>query len=65
MEFKEILQEYLQVKSMTQTQFAQKIGVKQSQVSEWLKGKACPGYSVMQQILTNTDENAAFWVDLK
>ena len=43
MEFKEILKEYLQTHGMTQTEFAARAGVKQSQVSEWLKGKARPG----------------------
>ena len=35
---------------MTQTQFAVRIGVKQSQVSEWLHGKAKPGYDTLRQI---------------
>ena len=36
---------------MTQTQFADIVGVKQSQVSEWLKGKAKPGYDTLRSIL--------------
>lgn len=64
MEFKEILLEYLQVKGMTQTEFAKKIGVKQSQISEWLKGKAKPSYDLMKQILKESNENAIFWFDL-
>ena len=31
-------------KNLTQTELAKRIGVKQSQVSEWLKGKSKPGY---------------------
>lgn len=29
---------------LNQTQLANKIGIKQSQVSEWLRGKSKPGY---------------------
>ena len=32
------------------TAFAAKIDVKQSQVSEWLKGKAKPGYDILRRI---------------
>ena len=61
MEFSEILTEYLQIEGLTQTQFAQKIGAKQSQVSEWLAGKGKPGYEWMKRILQNTDRPAEFW----
>ena len=64
MEFKEILLEYLQLHEMTQTEFAVRIGIKQSQVSEWLKGKAKPGYDLMKQILTRSDKSAEYWFDL-
>lgn len=64
MEFKEILMEYLQLNSLKQTEFAKMIDVKQSQVSEWLDGKAKPSYETMRKILQNTDKTAAFWFDL-
>ncbi len=64
MEFREILKEYLIDNNLTQTQFAAMIGVKQSQVSEWLKGKAKPGYDIMLEILKNTNKSADFWFDL-
>ena len=41
--FSEILKDFLAENSLTQVAFAQAIGVKLSQVSEWLKGKAKPG----------------------
>ena len=41
-EFVEILTEFLKEQDINQKQFAEKIGVKPSQVSEWLKGKAKP-----------------------
>ncbi len=65
MEFKEILLEYLEVHNLTQTEFAFLIGVRQSQVSEWLKGKASPSYHIMKAILQNTNEDAKFWFDLE
>ena len=49
-DFREILSEFLQEYNLTQTDFAIKIGVKQSQVSEWLKGKCKPGYDVLKNI---------------
>ena len=48
--FKDILREFLQENGMTQTVFAKKIGVKQAQVSEWLRGKAKPGYDTLKAI---------------
>lgn len=33
---------------LTQAAFASKIGVKPSQVSEWLHGKAKPGYDTLK-----------------
>ncbi len=49
-DFKEILTEILTENGLTQTAFAKKVGIKQSQVSEWLKGKAKPGYDMLKQI---------------
>ena len=40
MEFIEILQEIMIENNLNQSQLATMIGVKQSQVSEWLSGKA-------------------------
>ena len=49
-EFKEILSEFIKTLDITQTEFSHKIGCKQSQVSEWLKGKAKPGYDMLKRI---------------
>ncbi len=49
-DFKTILNEFLKENTLTQTQFANKIGVKPSQVSEWLHGKAKPGYDMLRQM---------------
>lgn len=64
MDFSEILIEYLQLNSMSVSEFARLIEVKPSQVSEWKRGKAKPGYDTMKQILKKTNKPADFWFDL-
>lgn len=49
----EILKDLLLEKQLTQTEFARLTGVKQGQVSEWLKGKAKPGYDNLKSICVN------------
>ena len=48
--FSEILKDFLEENNLTQVAFSKKIGVKQSQVSEWLKGKAKPGYDILKNM---------------
>ena len=50
MEFREILKDILIEFGYNQTQFATLIGVKPSQVSEWLSGKAKPGFDNIKAI---------------
>ena len=45
-------------KALNQVQLAQKIGVKQSQVSEWLKGKSKPGYDNLKAMCVALDISA-------
>lgn len=63
-EFKDILRAFLKENDLTQTKFAGIIGVKQSQVSEWLKGKAKPGYDVLKQMSNTLDISADYWLGL-
>lgn len=56
--FSKILQEIMIEKSLTQTALAEKIGVKQSQVSEWLKGKSKPGYDNLHSMCENLGVSA-------
>lgn len=49
-DFKQILRDFLSENDLSQTEFAKRIGVKPSQVSEWLRGKAKPGYDTLRQI---------------
>ena len=65
MEFKEILKEYLQTHGMTQRAFAARAGVKQSQVSEWLKGKARPGYDILKQLALRFEMPAEYWLGIE
>lgn len=63
-EFKEILKVFLKEHDLTQTKFAGIVGVKQSQVSEWLKGKAKPAYDVLKQMSLTLGITADFWLGL-
>ena len=65
LEFKEILEEFLLLKGLTQVAFAAKIGVKQSQVSEWLRGKAKPGYDILKRLALAFDVSADYFLGIK
>ena len=65
MEFREILEEFLIEKGLTQTAFAEKIGVKQSQVIEWLKGKAKPGYDILKRMALAFNVSADYFLGIK
>ena len=64
MEFTIILSDMLDELGLTQTQFARLIGVKQAQVSEWLKGKAKPGYDSLRSMAIATGFSASFLLGL-
>lgn len=48
--FADILKELLIELELNQSQFAAKIGLKQSQISWWLKGESKPGYDSLKAI---------------
>lgn len=56
--FSEILQEIMIEKSLNQSELASKLGIKQSQVSEWLKGKSKPGYDNIKLLCENLNISA-------
>ncbi len=58
MEFREILQDIMVERGLNQTQLANAIGLKQSQVSEWLKGKSKPGYDSLKVLCEKLDISA-------
>lgn len=51
-------------KNLNQSQFAKIVGVKQSQVSEWLKGKAKPGYDILKQICLAFNVSSDYFLGL-
>lgn len=65
LEFKDILKEFLKEYSLTQTAFAKSIGVKQSQVSEWIKGKSKPGYDSLRSMVIAFGIPAEFFLGLE
>jgi transcriptional regulator with XRE-family HTH domain len=48
--FKRILKNAMKKKGLNQLTFAKLLGVRQSQVSNWLNGKSLPGYYSVRQI---------------
>ena len=63
--FSEILKEFLCENALSQVAFAREIGVKQSQVSEWLKGKAKPGYDALRAMACAFNISADYFLGIK
>ena len=63
--FSEILKDFLSENNLTQAAFAGMIGVKQSQVSEWLKGKAKPGYDILKSMALAFNISADYFLGIK
>lgn len=63
-DFKEILREFLAENSISQSEFARKIGIHQSQVSEWLRGKAKPGYDNLKAMATAFGISADYFLGI-
>lgn len=64
-DFKDILSDFMIQKGLTQTAFAKIVDIKQSQVSEWLKGKAKPGYDMLKKIASSFNISADYFLGLK
>lgn len=62
--FSEILRDFLAENGLTQVAFAKAIGAKQSQVSEWLKGKAKPGYDMLRRMALAYDISADYFLGI-
>ena len=63
--FSEILKDFLIENNLTQVAFAKIIDVKQSQVSEWLKGKAKPGYDTLKKMSLAFNVSADYFLGIK
>lgn len=59
MDFIDILKDIMIDYNLNQSQLADKIGLKQSQVSEWLREKSKPGYDSIKTICLALDVSAA------
>ena len=62
--FSEILSDFLKDNELTQVAFAKKVGIKQSQVSEWLQGKAKPGYDILKQMAQAFNISADYFLGI-
>ena len=62
--FSEILKDFLIERNLTQVAFAKMIGVKQSQVSEWLKGMAKPGYDILKSMALAFNISADYFLGI-
>ena len=49
-DFSDILRNLMKERKFTQTKLAELMDIKQSQISEWLSGKAQPGYDNLRQL---------------
>ena len=58
MDFIDILKDIMIDFNLNQSQLANKVGLKQSQISEWLKGKNKPGYDNIKAICLALDISA-------
>lgn len=65
MEFIEILKSIMLENNLTQSNLAQIIGVKQAQISEWLNGKAKPGYDTLKNMSKNLHISADYLLGLE
>lgn len=63
-EFSSILKDFLDENNLTQVAFAKAINVKQCQVSEWLKGKAKPGYDMLKRMALAYNISADFFLGI-
>ncbi len=63
--FCNILRDFLIENNLTQVAFAKIVGVKQSQVSEWLKGKAKPGYDTLKSMVLAFNVSADYFLGIE
>lgn len=62
--FAKILEDFLSENNFSRSEFAEKIGVKGAQVSEWLKGKAKPGYDNLRAMAKAYNVPADYFLGL-
>ena len=66
MEFTKILNDLMKINNnLTQTELARKMGLKPSQVCEWLNGKSKPGYDSLKALALALDVSADVLLGIK
>ena len=66
MEFTKILKDLMKINdNLTQTELANKMGLKPSQVCEWLNGKSKPGYDSLKALALALDVSADVLLGIK
>jgi len=63
--FGKILETLMQEQGYNQLQLAALLGVRQSQVSNWINGKSLPGYYSIRMICIKMNVSANFLLELK
>lgn len=63
-EFTSILNDFLVENNLSRSDFARKIGVRPSQVSEWLYGKAKPGYDMLKAMALAFNVSADYFLGI-
>lgn len=63
-EFTQILKDFLMENGLTVSEFARKIGVRPSQVSEWFYGKAKPGFDNLKAMAVAFNVSADYFLGI-
>lgn len=63
-EFTKILNEFLNENKLSRSDFARRVGVKPSQVSEWLYGKNKPGYDNLRAMASAFGISADYFLGI-
>lgn len=63
-EFTSILKEFLTENELTVSEFARRVGVRPSQVSEWMYGKAKPGYDYLRAMAVAFNISADYFLGI-
>ncbi len=64
-DFKKILEDFLKENNLSRSDFARAIGVRPCQVSEWLYGKAKPGYDSLRAMSIAFNITADYFLGIK
>lgn len=65
MRFCEILRDLINEYGITQTELAEKLDIKPSQISEWLKEKSKPGYDNLRNFSVKMNVSAGYLLGLE